>query len=286
MVMTDYYDTLVSVETCLRHSAAAGWCLIDCRVDLADNAWGVQAYREAHIPGAHYASLEGELAGAPSAASGRHPLPDWHDFADSLGRWGVHPDTQVVVYDQGGGAFAARLWWLLRVVGHSRVAVLDGGWAAWQAAGGAESDAAAPVHAQRVALAPGTGWVTTEQVEQNLHSREFVLVDARSSERFAGEREPIDPVAGHIPGALNFPFEQNLDASGVFLAPAELRQRWCESLQEYAGSTVVHMCGSGVTACHNLLAMEVAGLYDSRLYVGSWSEWIRGAARPVATGRG
>jgi len=284
--MADYYDTLVSVDACLRHSVAADWCLIDCRFELADKSWGAQAYRESHIPGAHYASLEGGLAGAPTAASGRHPLPDWQGFADRLGRWGVHPDTQVVVYDQGGGAFAARLWWLLRAVGHSRVALLDGGWAAWQAAGGAESDAVPPVHAQRVALAPGTGWVTTEQVERNLHSRAFVLVDARSSERFAGEHEPIDPVAGHIPGALNFPFERNLDAGGVFLPAAELRQRWGECLKGQPGSAVVHMCGSGVTACHNLLAMELAGLYDSRLYVGSWSEWIRGAARPVATGRG
>jgi len=282
--MVHYYDTLISVATCLDQGQAADWSLIDCRFDLADKAWGAAAYREGHIPGAYYAHLEDDLSASPGADSGRHPLPDWQAFADRLSRWGIHRDTQVVVYDQGAGAFAARLWWLLRSVGHARVAVLDGGWAAWQSAGGPESHEVPNSHLQPVDLSPGGGWVTTEQVEKNLRSREFSLIDARSRGRFAGRMEPIDPVAGHIPGAKNCPFEQNLDANGRFHPPAVLRTAWLKGLQGTPPAAVVHMCGSGVTACHNLLAMEIAGLPGSRLYVGSWSEWIR-ADRPVATGQ-
>lgn len=282
--MAHYYDTLISVDACLQQGPAADWALIDCRFDLEDKAWGEAVYREGHIPGAYYAHLEDDLSAPQTADSGRHPLPDWQAFADRLGRWGVHPDTQVVVYDQGGGAFAARLWWLLRCVGHTRAAVLDGGWAAWQSAGGAESREAPAAHLQPVELLPGGGWVTTEEIEKNLYSMEFTLVDARNRERFIGRQEPIDPVAGHIPGARNFPFEHNLDANGLFRQPLALREAWLACLQDASPACVVHMCGSGVTACHNLLAMEVAGLYGSRLYVGSWSEWIRGD-RPVASGR-
>jgi thiosulfate/3-mercaptopyruvate sulfurtransferase len=212
-------------------------------------------------------------------------LPDWRDFADRLSRWAIHRDTQVVVYDQGSGAYASRLWWLLRVAGHPRVAVLDGGWAAWRAAGGPSADAVPPAGSRPVQLSAGTGWVTTEQVERNLGSAGLLLVDARSRERFAGVKEPLDPVAGHVPGALNFPFEQNLGSAGTFRRPEELRELWRGFLQERPPGAVVHMCGSGVTACHNLLAMEVAGLHGSRLYVGSWSEWICAGTRPVATGK-
>jgi len=281
--MSGYYDTLISVAECIQHWTAADWRLIDCRFDLGDKSWGVQAYRESHIPGAYYAHLEADLSGVPGNDSGRHPLPHWQVFADRLSRWGIHRDTQVVVYDQGNGAYAARLWWLLRAVGHPRAALLDGGWVAWQAAGGPQTDAVPPAGSRPVALSPGTGWVTTEEVEHNLGNAEFLLVDARSSERFAGLKEPIDPVAGHVPGALNFPFEQNLGSAGVFRPPRELRALWRGFLRERRTGGVVHMCGSGVTACHNLLAMEVAGLRGSRLYVGSWSEWIRSGTRPVAT---
>jgi thiosulfate/3-mercaptopyruvate sulfurtransferase len=282
--MSGHYDTLISVTTCMQYCTAPGWRLIDCRFDLNDNSWGAQAYRESHIPGAHYAHLEADLSGVAGDDGGRHPLPDWQDFADRLSRWGIHRDTQVVAYDQGSGTYAARLWWLLRAAGHPRVAVLDGGWTAWQAAGGRDTDAVPPTGSRPVDLSPGTGWVTTQQVERNLGSADFLLIDARSSERFAGLKEPIDPVAGHIPGALNFPFEQNLGPGGVFRRPEELRELWRGFLQGRAPAAVVHMCGSGITACHNLLAMEAAGLHGSRLYVGSWSEWIRSDRRPVATG--
>ncbi len=282
--MAHYYDTLISVDACRRQVRAADWSVIDCRFDLADKSAGEAAYREGHIPGAYFAHLDNDLSSPRTDDSGRHPLPDWRVFMDLLGEWGIRRDTQVVVYDQGSGAFAARLWWLLRCVGHERAAVLDGGWAAWQAAGGAESTERPAPHLQVVELQPGGGWVTTERVEENLESGAFVLVDARSRERFAGEQEAIDPVAGHIPGAGNFPFEQNLDANGLFRRPAALRETWLAYLQGVAPTAVVHMCGSGVTACHNLLAMEVAGLHGSRLYVGSWSEWITRRDRPVATG--
>lgn len=284
--MSDHYDTLIAAEDCLQRCMAPDWRVIDCRFDLQERAWGPDAYRESHIPGAYYAHLEQDLSRAPTADSGRHPLPDWQGFAERLCRWGVYPGDQVVVYDQGSGAFAARLWWLLRAVGHRRVAVLDGGWAAWQAAGGAESDRQPAYHTRQVALSPGSGWVTTEQVTGNLQTDEFLLVDARSSERFSGRNEAIDPVAGHIPGAVNFPYEQNLAASGVFLTADRLREQWSACLGDVRSGDVVHMCGSGVTACHNLLAMEVAGLAGSRLYVGSWSEWLRDAGHPVATGEG
>ncbi len=283
--MSGYYDTLMPVATCIEHCLSADWRLIDCRFDLGDKTWGGQAYRESHIPGAYYAHLETDLSGTPGGDSGRHPLPDWKDFADRLGRWGIRRDTQVVVYDQGSGAYAARLWWLLRAAGHQRVALLDGGWAAWRAAGGPSTDIAPSAGIHSVQLSPGSGWVTTEELERSLGRADLVLVDARSYERFAGLKEPIDPVAGHVPGALNFPFEQNLGSAGVFRDSRELGELWRGFLQGCAPGSVVHMCGSGVTACHNLLAMEVAGLYGSRLYVGSWSEWIRDDRRPIATGK-
>jgi len=281
--MTHFYDTLISVDECLQQGQAADWVLIDCRFDLADKAWGEAVYREGHIPGACFADLEHDLSAPPGTDSGRHPLPDWQLFAEHLERWGVHRDTQVVVYDQGDAAVAARLWWLLRSVGHTRVAVLDGGWAAWQSGGGLESKDMPVPRSRPVHLSPGGGWVTTAEVENNLHSGKLLLVDARRPARFAGRREPIDPVAGHIPGSRNHHFRRNLDPRGRFLPPAALRKDWLACLQEIPPESVVHTCGSGVTACHNLLAMEVAGLQGSRLYVGSWSEWIRGD-RPVATG--
>ncbi len=284
--MSDYFETLIAADVCLRRYSRLDWLLVDCRFDLAEPGWGPGVYRESHIPGAYYAHLEEALSRAPTEADGRHPLPDWRSFAQRLSGWGLRPERQVVVYDQGSGAIAARLWWLLRAVGHRRVAVLDGGWAAWQDAGVPGSARLPAGHSLPVALAPGSGWVTTAAVLKNLRSSQFRLIDARSRERFAGRREPIDPVAGHIPGAVNFPFEDNLAPDGRFLPAADLRRRWLAGLAQVPAEDVVHMCGSGVTACHNLLSMEVAGLPGSRLYAGSWSEWIRDEGRPLATGEG
>jgi thiosulfate/3-mercaptopyruvate sulfurtransferase len=258
--------------------------IVDCRSDLADAGWGRRVHAEGHLPGAIHAHLDADLSGPVTATSGRHPLPAPAAFAATLARWGVTDATHVVAYDQGPGAWAARLWWMLRASGHERAQVLDGGLAAWRAAqlpletGPVQVPAAAPGAAR-----PFAGAVTTDDVRNALRDGRIVLVDARAADRFAGRNETIDPVAGHVPGALNQPFTGNLDANGRFLPPEELRRRWLTVLGDRGASDAVMMCGSGVTACHNLLALEQAGLAGARLYAGSWSEWIRDPARGVAT---
>ncbi|WP_455234413.1 sulfurtransferase [Thiogranum longum] len=280
------YRTLITVSDCLDAGLPPDWTIIDCRFDLADKTWGPSVYRDGHIIGAHYAHLEADLSGPVGARTGRHPLPDSAHFAACLARWRVGPETQVVVYDQNNGSFAARLWWMLRAAGHRAVAVLEGGWAAWLEAGGGITRSIPTPGSGIIAVGQPCGWVTTEQVRQNLASRDVLLVDARSRERFCGDVEPIDPVAGHVPGAANRPFNENLRENGAFVAPDLLKAQWKDLLEGRDPSSVIHMCGSGVTACHNLLAMEVAGLTGSRLYVGSWSEWISDTGHPVAVGPG
>jgi thiosulfate/3-mercaptopyruvate sulfurtransferase len=268
--------------------------VIDCRFDLAHPEWGAEAFGAARIPRARYAHLERDLSGPLSPHTGRHPLPDAATLAARLAAWGISPRSQVVAYDQGPGAYAARLWWLLRWLGHSRVAVLDGGFAAWQEEKLAtEHGPPGPQAGDRGAAALGARprdemVVSTTEVESALAvgliaRREWVLVDARGADRFAGRNESLDPVAGHIPGACNHPFTRNLDARGRFLDRGTLRERLAAVLAGEPSDAVVAMCGSGVTACHNLLAMEVAGLEGGRLYAGSWSEWIRDPTRPIAT---
>jgi len=271
--------------------------VIDCRFDLARPQWGGEAYASARIPHALYAHLDHDLSGKTSASTGRHPLPPVDEIAARLGKWGVDAQVQVVAYDQGSGAYAARLWWLLRWLGHARVAVLDGGLAAWQAERlpldtTPRLDSAPPTQpdrpARRFEPQPDADMVvSTTELEELVASRQIacadlVLVDARGSDRFAGRNETIDPVAGHIPGARNHPFTDNLDTAGRFLARGALRERFANTLAGVPPDAAICMCGSGVTACHNLLAMEVAGLQGARLYAGSWSEWIRDPKRPVA----
>jgi thiosulfate/3-mercaptopyruvate sulfurtransferase len=232
-----------------------------------------------------YAHLDHDLSGPVGPRTGRHPLPSPDAFAATLGRLGIGAGTAVVAYDQGPGAMAARLWWLLRAVGHQDVQVLEGGFAAWQSAGFPVASGAAP----DVAIAAGParafdGWLTTDAVAAGLAARTLRVVDARAADRFAGRNETIDPVPGHVPGAVNHPFAGNLGADGRFLDAEELARRWRTTLGSTAPRDAVMMCGSGVTACHNLLALEVAGLSGARLYAGSYSEWIRDPARPVATG--
>ena len=301
------YTTLIEPEELaapLSRSASAerDWTILDCRFDLARPDWGASAYATGHVPNALYAHLDRDLSGPVTPASGRHPLPSIERLAETFGRWGIDDTVQVVAYDQGNGAFAARLWWLLRWAGHRKVAVLNGGFAAWQQAG-LPTDTAPGVRRPRVFTPrPGTNAVvSTAELERllaagALESGASMLVDARGADRFAGENETIDPVAGHIPGARNHPFLRNVDARGRFLAAAELRERWQATLEARpsgepaAGGApaerAIAMCGSGVTACHNLLALEVAGLPGARLYAGSWSEWIRDADRPVVRGAG
>ncbi|HEY6923395.1 MAG TPA: sulfurtransferase [Steroidobacteraceae bacterium] len=272
--------------------ATTEWAIIDCRFDLARPAWGEAAYAAGHVPTALYAHLDRDLSGPISATTGRHPLPPPDRLAETFGRWGIDSSVQVVAYDQGNGAYASRLWWLLRWAGHQKVAVLNGGFAAWQQAR-LPTDTIVAQRPPRTFTfrSGGEPVITTAELERTvrestLASGGTVLVDARAADRFAGENETIDPVAGHIPGARNHPFARNVDAHGRFLSAAELRERWTATLG--AGATrpgaVIAMCGSGVTACHNLLALEVAGLGGAQLYAGSWSEWIRSPERPVARG--
>lgn len=279
------YRDLISVTELNGQRVDDAWVLLDCRFDLARPGWGESDYREAHIPGAHYAHLERDLSGPLGPDLGRHPLPPVSRMEGCLQQWGIAPHTQVVAYDQGPGAFAARLWWLLRWLGHGAVAVLDGGLAAWREAGlplQREVPAVAAVPA--VVRRRGEGWLATETLQAELEAGRILLLDAREDFRFRGEREPIDPVAGHIPGARNLPYLGNLGPDGRFRSEAVLRERFQRALAGVAARDVVHMCGSGVTACHNLLAMERAGLSGSRLYPGSWSEWIRDPRRPIARG--
>lgn len=258
--------------------------VVDCRFDLADTAAGRRAFDAAHVPGAVYADLDHDLAGPITAQSGRHPLPSPSAFAATLSAWGVSPTTDVVAYDAGPGAMAARLWWMLRAIGHERVQVLDGGFAAWQAAGLPVATGTSPRSPVDVAPRTFAGWLTTAEVQSALASGTLRLVDARAADRFAGRNETIDPKPGRVPGAVNHPFTGNLGPDGRFLPASELARRWRATLGKSAPTEAVMMCGSGVTACHNLLALEVAGLTGARLYAGSYSEWIRDPERPVATG--
>ena len=283
-----------------RHTAGhSDWAVLDCRFDLVRPDWGASAYAAGHIPGALYAHLDHDLSGPITPGSGRHPLPSPDKLAATFSRWGIDDRTQVVAYDQGNGAYASRLWWLLRWLGHPGVAVLNGGFAAWQQSGlPTESAAAARDRAAREAIPSGVAprvftprpesvpVVSTAEVERLVAAGELaaggsVLVDARAADRFAGENETIDPVAGHIPGARNHGFLRNVDARGRFLPVNELQERWRATLGDAEAAQTIAMCGSGVTACHNLLALEVAGFSGARLYAGSWSEWIRDRARPV-----
>ena len=278
-------ETLVNPAWLADHLDASDVVVVDCRFSLADAAAGSRAYAAGHIPGAVYADLERDLSSPVQPHTGRHPLPNPRVLGRRLGEWGIDGATQVVVYDDAGGAMAARLWWLARWLGHSRIALLDGGIDAWQAAGGpVETSRAAPRPRRFEAHPDEALWVSTGALVDALGHHPPLLLDARAAERFAGLQEPVDPVAGHVPGALNRPFADNLDERGRFRSADALRTAFARLLAGRDPADVVHMCGSGVTACHNLLAMEVAGLPGSRLYAGSWSEWIRDGARPVALG--
>lgn len=264
--------------------------VIDCRFDLMNPDGGRRAYLEGHIPGARYADLNRDLSAPITAASGRHPLPAPDDFAATLARLGIGRATQVIAYDDSAGALASRLWWMLRWVGHPAAAVLDGGIKAWVNAGGTlESGEDKRLPAEAVGGASSlradmAAVIEAADVERRLSDPGFLLIDARAHERYAGTVEPIDSVAGHIPGAVNQPFSANLAADGRFLPAAALRQMWEKRLAGRSPTQVAAMCGSGVTACHNLLSLEVAGLRGAKLYAGSWSEWIRDPHRPIARG--
>ena len=279
------FGPLVDATELARELGRSDYIVVDCRFTLSDPPAGRAAYERGHIPGARYAHLDDDLARQPRSGEGRHPLPARERFAATLGSWGIGRDDAVVAYDEGSGAIAARLWWLLGWVGHSRRAVLDGGFTAWQEAGLPVEQTAPKVRPRRYDAGAAqreeivaTGEVAAAQAAGDL------LVDARAAPRYRGEQEPIDPKAGHVPGARNRPFSANMTPNGRFRRPAELRAELTELLAGRSPDRLMAMCGSGVTACHLLLAMEVAGLRGGRLYAGSWSEWIRDPSRPIRTG--
>lgn len=279
------YTTLISASDLAANLENPGWVVCDCRHDLVDADAGPRLYGKSHIPGARLVRLDQDLSGTTNGRNGRHPLPDPQTVARRLGACGISNDTQVVGYDASGGTYAARLWWILRWLGHDAVAVLDGGWDAWTSAG-------RPVTAQPPTVIPARftprprpdAACDAAAVAASLGKPLPLLIDARSADRFRGENETLDPIAGHIPGAHNRFFRHNLDTEGRFKPAAELREEFQEALGAAAPLDVIHYCGSGVSACHNLLAMEIAGLTGSRLFPGSWSEWVADRSRPVATG--
>ena len=284
------YTTLISVDQ-LQTLRASGQPLMvfDCSFELLQPKAGDAQYLQSHIAGAVRADLDRHLCcfnPAQAVCGGRHPLPKREALAQWLGSVGLTPDMQAVVYDRQGINYCGRLWWLLKWLGHEAVTVLDGGLPAWQAAGGAIETGEGPHHsASKYPLAPATvAWVTTEEVAKNLGRAGQTILDARARPRYLGDMEPIDPVAGHIPGALNRPFADNLEATGLFKSPAQLRHEFEAVLAGRDPATVVHHCGSGVSSVPNVIAMEIAGLGRTTLYAGSWSEWCSDPARPVAKG--
>src|SRR5262249_23185302 len=276
------YTTLISAQDLARQLWDALVCIFDCRHDLMNPGAGARMYAEGHIPGARFADTDHDLAGPMSGHNGRHPLPDASIFMQWLGRNGVDASRQVVACGYVGSASAARLWWMLRWLAHERVAVLDGGWEGWVIAGLPVTRDPAKATAGRFTGSPRNSWVGVADVMRNLDSNEFLVLDARAPERFKGLTEPIDPVAGHIPGAGNRLYKDNLLPDGRFKPAERLREEFAALLAGTAPERAVHQCGSGVSACHNLLAMEICGLLGSRLYPGSWSEWVADPKRPVA----
>lgn len=281
------HQTLISAADLAAHIDDPAWVVVDCRHDLMNLAAGRSAYASGHLPGAVFADIETVLSGARNGADGvflgRHPLPDREVLAEALRDFGIDDTTQVVAYDAHGGMFAARLWWLLRWLGHEAVAVLDGGMAAWEASGQQlTTEVRIRPRGSFSVRAPFVPTVTVREVLDNLQSGQRIVIDARAADRFRGENETIDPVGGHIPGAKNRFFKDNLGADGRFKDAAQLREELGALIDDPAAA--IMQCGSGVTACHNLLALEVAGLPGAALYPGSWSEWVSDPARPVAKG--
>ena len=281
------YATLIDTESLAAHLADESFRIVDCRFALNDAAWGGQVYTASHISGAVHADLKRHLAGHPTGHNGRHPLPPVDELRETFGRMGIDATRQVVAYDQDSGIFASRLWWMLRWLGHDAVAVLDGGFAAWVAAGHPVSSASEPEVRREFTGTPRADLLAViDDVEAAMAQEGHRLVDARAPERFSGGVEPIDRVPGHIPGARNHFYMGNLGPAGRFLPPAELRQRLTAALDGVPAGKTIAYCGSGVTAAHNLLAMEHAGLRGARLYVGSWSEWSSDDRRGVEKGPG
>ncbi len=276
------YTTLVDAATLAQHLDDRAWVVVDCRHALTDFALGRRLYDEAHIPGAFFTDVETDLAGPHTGSNGRHPLPDPNLFAAFLRSVGVNEDTQVVAYDAGGDIFAARVWFLCRWIGHDACAVLNGGFTAWTAGGYPTTPQLPAARSGTIVARPRPELVVdAAYVRAHLDDPNVQLVDARAADRFAGHNETVDPVAGHIPGARNRFFRDNFTADRLFKSPSELAAAF-RTLGR--AESIVHQCGSGVSGAVNMLAAEIAGVHGTRLYAGSWSEWIADPARPIATG--
>jgi thiosulfate/3-mercaptopyruvate sulfurtransferase len=276
------YRTLIETSDLAAHIDDPSLAIVDCRFDLKDTSAGERAYETVHIPGAVYADVDRDLSAPKTGTNGRHPLPEVDVFVATLGRLGIDASTQVVVYDQDSGGFASRLWWMLRWLGHDGVALLNGGFAKW-AAEGRPTKSGVEVRLRRVFVPHVQPEMVANaaDVEGMVGKSAWRLIDARAPERFRGEVEPVDKVAGHIPGAVNVPFLENLDANGTFKSPADLAERFRNASGSTPTDHLVVYCGSGVTACQNLLALEHAGMHGAKLYPGSWSEWSSDPSRPM-----
>lgn len=279
------YTTIISAEDLNAHIDDDNWVVVDCRFTLTDSAAGRCAYEAGHIPAARYLHLDDDLAAPVTERTGRHPLPDPDVLVKKLGELGIDNNTQVVAYDDFFGAMASRLWWLLRWLGHDKVALLDGGLPAWTRKKlPLTADVTTYPQKEFIANLRAELVIDMPAMEAVVDSDDNIIIDARAEERFTGEVEPLDKVAGHIPGAVNLPFDDNLDIDGTFMSKDEMVNLYRNLVGDKDVVQVVMMCGSGVTACHNLVAMEIAGLSGARLYAGSWSEWITDSSHPVVTG--
>ncbi len=280
------YQTLISTNELKNILNAPDTVIIDCRFSLADTGAGYRDYLASHIPNAHYAHLDRDLSSEViRGKTGRHPFPNVEVFAKKCGEWGIDENAQVIVYDHGGGGIAARLWFLLKWLGHEQVAVLDGGWKHWLGQKMPVSDNI-PLPSQKVfhPKEKTDALVSVKAIERMINDEEFLLIDSRAAERYSGEIENIDPIAGHIPSAVSAPFMENLNENGIFRSKNEIKERFKKIVKSHPIERTVFYCGSGVTACHNLLALHHIGISNAKLFPGSWSEWIANGKRPIEIG--
>ena len=278
------YKTIINADDLIKNLDNDNFSIVDCRCDIKDTSYGIDAYNEGHIPNAIFADIDNDMASEKTSTSGRHPLPNPEKLAEKLSQWGIDAEKQVVIYDDAGCAFAGRVWWILRWLGHKGgVAVLNGGLGAYMKAGGklVTSQTSKPRLSYKVDVNNNLH-VDIETVTDAQYKMDALLVDARSRERYLGVKDEVDPIAGHVPGAISHPLGKNLDKNGLFKSPEELKLEFNKLIGENNPKDIISMCGSGITACHNIIAMEIAGIKGVRLYVGSWSEWITDSKRPIA----
>ena len=277
------YKTIISIEDLIKNLDNEEFIIFDCRCDIKDPKHGIESYTEGHIRNSIFVDIDNDLASKKTLKSGRHPLPDPDLLAQKLSQWGLSNSKQAVVYDDAGGAFASRMWWILKWMGHDKVAVLDGGIHEWNKKGGKlVTEQTIFNRSEFETNINDEMQVDVSEVEDAQYKMDRIIIDARSKERYLGIEDKVDPIAGHVPGAISQPLSNNLVKGGTFKSPSELRLIYSKILGDTSPSTMISMCGSGITACHNILAMEIAGLKGTTLFVGSWSEWITDSSRPIA----